>query len=87
MKKRQLEIRAESGLRLEGRDVARVSRRGDVITLRHRWAEHCDARVWDAVRRAFLHLAQEQANRMGRSVEVYDPRGWLLEQIHPEAQS
>jgi hypothetical protein len=75
------------GGRVDGSDVARVSRDSRVITLRHRWPEHVDGRVWDAVSRAFRALAQETADRTGHTVEVYDPRGWMIAQITPEVES
>ncbi len=82
-----IENAAISGSRIDGRNVASVSRSRRSLTLRHRWAEHCDARVWDGVRRAFMTLAHEIADATGRSVEVYDPRGWVVEVVEPEVAS
>ncbi len=83
MIKRKIENRAISGLKLRGADVARVSRDRRKMTLRHCWPNEVDARVWDGVRRAFMLLAYEIANATGHSVEVYDPRGWVLECVEP----
>ena len=83
----EIETRAVAGLPLCAADLARVSRDRRVVTLRRRWmsAESMDARVWDAIRRAVVTLAQSIADKTGRSVEIYaaDPNGWLIEAVIP----
>ena len=81
MKKVAIEDRAISGLKLNGEDVAALSRNGKHLTLRHVWPESVDARVWDGVRRAFMSWAQEIADASGKSVEIYSKHGDLLEQV------
>lgn len=81
MHKRTIINRGLSGLTLDVSDVARTSRNGKVITLRHVWAEDTDARVWDAVHRAFMRGALMLAIRTGKAVEVYSAHGDLIEQV------
>lgn len=82
--KSKIEDRAISGLPVDGHAVARVSRDRRKMTLRYRWPENVDARIWDGVRRAFMRLAHAIADETRRNVEIYDPRGWMLECVEPE---
>ena len=88
MRKREIEIAAESGLPLSFRDVAKVKRRRGVRTinveLRHAWPERGDARVFDGVRRAIRKGAR--ALLIGRdassSVTIWSRSGvWVMEVI------
>ena len=88
MNKRQVVNCGISGLALEGSDVVRVKRgsKGSVLVQRHRWSESDDGRALSAVSRAGKGLAQEIADRTGRSVEIYTRDGHMLYQIHPVAE-
>jgi hypothetical protein len=81
MYKSQIALAAKYGGRFSPHDVARVSRDGTSITLRHCWNDDTDGRVVDAVRRAYMELAREQAERIRKAVQIYDPRGWMIEQV------
>lgn len=67
-----------AGHLLDGLDVARVTRSGDV-RLRHAWRDGTDARAWDAIRRAARVLARETAARRRCLVWVLDYYGSHLE--------
>lgn len=68
--KRDIENAAVSGLSVDGRDVARVSRDGRTVTLRHSWPEGTDGRVWAGVIGAARRLARDVG-----ATEVYAARG------------
>lgn len=87
MKSREIINCAISGVRLDLSDVARVSHDRRLITLRRAWPEHCDSRVWDAIRNAYVSGTQKIANDTLRQVTVYDPRGWVLEVIEPDFEA
>jgi hypothetical protein len=77
--KTEIEGRAISGQRLQGQDVARLSRDRKIMRLRHVWPEGTDGRVWAGVRRAFMAWAHEIADQTGKPVEIYAKegfRGW-----------
>jgi hypothetical protein len=79
----QIENAAAYGGRLNGSDVARVSRSGGSVTLRHVWPDNCDARVWDGVSRAARRLAEETAARTGKQVCLQLPNGSVIDYIDP----
>ncbi|MHB8564707.1 MAG: hypothetical protein ACYDDA_12355 [Acidiferrobacteraceae bacterium] len=87
MKKRQIENATLSGIGVSGLDVARMSRNGRVMHLRHSWPQSTDGRILDGVRRAWLTMAQRQANHLRRSVEVYTHDGSMLAQVQPEERA
>jgi len=80
--KSQITSAAISGLSIDGGAVARITRGGSVV-LRHSWPDNCDARVWDGVSRAAMHLAQERADKTGRAVDVYHQDGSMIDQVQP----
>ena len=73
-----LSVGTHAGQMFDGRDVARVTRSGDV-RLRHAWQDRTDARAWDAIRRAARALARETATRRKCLVWVLDFYGSHLE--------
>lgn len=81
--KREIAIRAESGLPVHPPDVARVARSGTRITIRHSWYHVRDARVINGVSRAVWALAHATADRFGREVDVYGHDGALLDRVRP----
>lgn len=83
MTKREIENCGIAGTRLDGSDVASLSRDMRVMTLRHRWPEGTDGRVLSVVRSAFMRGAKEIAKTTGKSVEVYAKEGFMLEQVDP----
>ncbi len=68
--KADIESAGLSGLPVSFADVARVSRSGRVVTLRHNWRDNTDARIWSTVRRAFARGAGEIADRTGGTVLI-----------------
>lgn len=81
MTKNTIEMATESGLGVSGLDVARVSRSGRCVTLRHVWPDGTDARVWAGVRRAAWRLAVSEATARGHAVEIYSAHGDMLDQV------
>lgn len=82
MLKRDIENATISGIGVDGPDVARLSRNGRVMTLRHSW-NGADGRVIDGVTRAWRAWAERQMQRTGQSVEVYTRGGHCLAQVEP----
>ena len=83
MRKSDIENACISGIGVDGRDVARVARNRRVIHLRHSW-QYADGRVIDGVTRAWRRLSQLEANRSGKSIEVYTAGGNMLAHVTPE---
>jgi hypothetical protein len=81
--KSDIESAGLSGLPVAFAAVARVSRNGRVVTLRHVWSDGVDARIWSAVRNAFGRGAQDIANRIGKPVEVYSMHGNVIAAFEP----
>ena len=70
-RKSAIESAALAGLEIHGGDVARISRSGRVLTMRHRWHDDSiDGRISHAVARAAQRLARAQAAKIGASVEI-----------------
>lgn len=68
--------------RLDGSDVASLGK-NNTITLRHVWPDDTDARVWHAVKSAFMNMARGIAKATGKSVEVYSKHGFMIAQVEP----
>jgi hypothetical protein len=83
VKKSEIESRGRSGSRIDGSDVATLSRDMRVMTLKHVWSDNADGRVLDTVRRAFMREAHRIADMTGKSVEVYSKHGSMLECVEP----
>lgn len=81
--KSRIENQAISGMPIDGRDVAVVSRDRRTVRLRHVWPDDVDARVWHGVREAFMDLATDLARETRHPVEVYAKEGYMLEQVRP----
>jgi hypothetical protein len=73
--KSQIENAAVSGLPLTCADVASVDAKRGVITLRHAWAEDCDARIWHGVIGPVRAEARRMADATGRAVEGHGDMG------------
>jgi hypothetical protein len=83
MTKAEIMNRTESGLGVDGRDVATVSASGRYVELRHEWPENVDARVWSGVKSAAGRLCQEIADKTGRDVELYAVEGHVVDVYEP----
>lgn len=84
MTKRELENALIGGGRVTAADVARTNRKRDVLTLRYRWPENVDGRIWHGVRDLVIGEAQRLAASHRLQVEIMDPRGWVIEVVEPE---
>lgn len=82
MKKHIIRNCGINGLRLDGSDVARVSRDGSCVTLRHSWGSE-DGRAASAVMAAARDLARQQARRRDTDVYLVDSMGHTLDVISP----
>lgn len=72
-----------NGLRLDGTDVARVSRCGTMVRLRHNW-DNEDGRAQHAVMSAARDLARNQARRRDVDITIVDNAGYTLDVISPD---
>lgn len=72
---------AINGLRLDGSDVARTSRDGRRVTLRHSWVDD-DGRAIYAVMTAVRALAADLASAKGHDVAIIDRDGSTLDVIY-----
>lgn len=82
MKKSTIRNAAINGLRIDGKDVARISRDGRRVTLRHSWVDD-DGRAIHAVMTAIRSLAADLALR-GHDVWVIDRDGSTLDVIYAD---
>ena len=84
MNKREIISCGISGLRLTGRDVAKMPRgKKGMLVMRHNW-EGEDGRAWNAAWEAVREWAHALADKNNRSVEIYAPGGYMLGVIEPD---
>lgn len=84
MRKAEIEMRAISGLPLDGIDVCTTHGKSGSIILRHIWHDNIDARIWAGIRSAFMSLACDLANFKQIPIDVYTRDGIMLEQVQPD---
>jgi len=87
IKKSQIISCARLGIKLDGSDVARVSRNGRAITLRHSWSTSTDASVWYAVQTAYTQLAREMAAKIDYPIDVYSSDNNQIDQVDVEVDA